>query len=113
MKFDLVIAIFPNLVANDYKSHVVVNGLVTFWLISTSLCFPTFGLVVESIKELGGALLTLQQHKKVVMLCEEGMIIAKARSALLVQHNTKYVAPPKTQSNTGKIDKYCTNCGNM
>ncbi len=36
MKFDLVVAIFPNLVANDYKSHVVVNGLVTFWLISTS-----------------------------------------------------------------------------
>jgi len=28
--------IFPNLVANDYKSHVVVNGMVTFWLISTS-----------------------------------------------------------------------------
>jgi len=27
---------FPNLVANDYKSHVVVNGVVTFWLISTS-----------------------------------------------------------------------------
>jgi len=27
---------FPNLVANDYKSHVVVNGMVTFWLISTS-----------------------------------------------------------------------------
>jgi hypothetical protein len=28
--------IFSNLVANDYKSHVVVNGVVTFWLISTS-----------------------------------------------------------------------------
>jgi hypothetical protein len=27
---------FPNPVANDYKSHVVVNGVVTFWLISTS-----------------------------------------------------------------------------
>ncbi len=36
MKFDLVVAIFPNLVANDYKSHVVINGLVTFWLISTN-----------------------------------------------------------------------------
>jgi len=36
LKFDLIVAIFPNLVANDYKSHVVVNGLVTFWLISTS-----------------------------------------------------------------------------
>ncbi len=33
MKFGLVVAMFPNLVANDYKSHVVVNGLVTFWLI--------------------------------------------------------------------------------
>ncbi len=36
MKFDLVVTIFPNLVVNDYKSHVVVNGLVTFWLISTN-----------------------------------------------------------------------------
>jgi len=26
-----------NLVINLYKSHVVVNGLVTFWLISTSV----------------------------------------------------------------------------
>jgi hypothetical protein len=34
--FDLVVTIFLNPVANDYKSHVVVNGLVTFWLISTS-----------------------------------------------------------------------------
>jgi hypothetical protein len=30
LKFGLV-------VANDYKSHVVINGLVTFWLIFTSL----------------------------------------------------------------------------
>jgi hypothetical protein len=29
--------IFPNLIANDYKSHVVVNGVVTFWLISSSV----------------------------------------------------------------------------
>ncbi len=36
MKFDLVVAIFPNLVANDNKLHVIINGLVTFWLISTS-----------------------------------------------------------------------------
>jgi len=26
----------PNLVANDYKSHVVANRVVTFWLISTN-----------------------------------------------------------------------------
>jgi len=37
LKFDLVVAIFPNLVTNDYKSHVVVNGLVTFWLIFISV----------------------------------------------------------------------------
>ncbi len=43
MKFDLVVAIFSNLVANDYKSHVVVNGLVTFWLISSSVCKFVFG----------------------------------------------------------------------
>jgi hypothetical protein len=35
IEISLVVAIFPNIVANDYKSHVVVNGLVTFWLIST------------------------------------------------------------------------------
>jgi len=29
--------IFLNLVANDYKLHVVVNGMITFWLISTSV----------------------------------------------------------------------------
>jgi hypothetical protein len=34
----LQLQIFPNLVANNYKSHVVVNGVVTFWLISTSVC---------------------------------------------------------------------------
>ncbi len=33
--------------------------------------------------------LTLQQHKEAMMLCEEGMIIVEARSALLVPHNTK------------------------
>jgi hypothetical protein len=32
----LVVVNIPILVTNDYKSHVVVNGLVTFWLISTS-----------------------------------------------------------------------------
>ncbi len=45
------------------------------------------------------------------MLCEEGMIIAKTRSALLIPHNIKQATPPKTQSNTWKIDKYCTNYG--
>ncbi len=54
---------------------------------------------------------TLQQHKEAAMLCEEGMTITKARSALLVPHSTKQVAPTKTQSNTGKTYKHCTNCG--
>ncbi len=36
MKFGLVVANIANLVANDYKSHVVVNGVVTFWLVPTS-----------------------------------------------------------------------------
>ncbi len=38
----LYLQIFPNLVANDYKSHLVINGLVTFWLISTSGCTCSF-----------------------------------------------------------------------
>ncbi len=45
------------------------------------------------------------------MLCEEGMTTTKARSALLVPQNTKQVALAKTQNNTRKIDKQCTNCG--
>jgi hypothetical protein len=37
LKFNLVVANIPNLVINDYKLHVVVNGMVSFWLISTSV----------------------------------------------------------------------------
>ncbi len=55
--------------------------------------------------------LTLQQHKEATMLCEEGMITTKTRSALSVSHNTKQEAPPKTQSNTRKSDKFYTNYG--
>ncbi len=54
---------------------------------------------------------TLQQHKEVAMLCEEGMTITKARSALRVPQSIKNAIPTKTQSNTRKIDKHCTNCG--
>jgi hypothetical protein len=54
--------------------------------------------------------LTLQQHKDVAMLCEEGMTITKTRSAFLVPQSTKKVTSMKTQSNTRKIDKHCTNC---
>jgi hypothetical protein len=32
---------------------------------------------------------TLQQHKEVAMLCEDGMAIAETRSALLVPQSTK------------------------
>ncbi len=52
MKFGLVVAIFPNLVVNDYKSHVVVNGLVIFWLISTSASCKEASLVVK-VKKFG------------------------------------------------------------
>jgi hypothetical protein len=34
---------------------------------------------------------TLQQHKEVMMLCEEGMTIVEARSAFLVLHSTKNI----------------------
>jgi hypothetical protein len=37
LKFGLIVVIFPNLITNDYKSHIVVNELVTFWLISISV----------------------------------------------------------------------------
>ncbi len=47
------------------------------------------------------------------MFCEESMTIAKAKSALSVPSNTKQATPMKTQSNTGKIDKHCTNCEMM
>jgi hypothetical protein len=45
------------------------------------------------------------------MLCEEGMTTAKARNALLVPYYIRWAIPTKTQSNIGKIDKHCTNCG--
>jgi hypothetical protein len=54
---------------------------------------------------------TLQQHKEVAMLCEEGMTTIEARSALLVPQNTKQIIPPKTQNDIGKTDKYYKNCG--
>jgi hypothetical protein len=53
----------------------------------------------------------LQQHKEVEMLCEEGMISIKERSALLVPHSIKQIALAKTHSNIGTLDKHCTNCG--
>ncbi len=48
MKFGLVSVIFSNLVANDYKSHAVINGVVTFWLISTSDIIDVFFNVMSS-----------------------------------------------------------------
>ncbi len=44
------------------------------------------------------------------MLCEEEMIIVEARNAFLVPQIIKQATPLKTQSNTRKTDKYCTNC---
>ncbi len=45
------------------------------------------------------------------MLYEEGMTTAKARNVLSIPQSTKQAPPPKTQSNTWKINKYCTNYG--
>jgi hypothetical protein len=39
------------------------------------------------------------------------MNIAEAKNALLVPQNVKQVVAPKTQGNTRKTNKYCTNCG--
>ncbi len=49
---------------------------------------------------------TLQQHKEVTMLCEEGMNTTKTKSALLVPQNTKQATLAKTQSNIGKTNKH-------
>jgi hypothetical protein len=51
LKFGLIVALFPNLVINDYKSHVVINGLVTFWLISTNVSeiIKTTKLLVKQV----------------------------------------------------------------
>jgi hypothetical protein len=53
----------------------------------------------------------LQQHKDAAMFCEEGLISTKAKNALLVPQNTKWATPAKTQNNTKKTNKHCTNCG--
>jgi len=47
----------------------------------------------------------------VAMLCEEGMNIVEARNALSIPHNIKQTILAKTQSNIGKTNKHCTNCG--
>jgi hypothetical protein len=54
---------------------------------------------------------TLQQHKEVAMLCEEGMTTVETRSALLVPQSIKQVVLAKTQCKTRKTDKNCTNSG--
>jgi hypothetical protein len=46
---------------------------------------------------------TLQQHKEVAMLCEEGMITAKTRSASSVPQNIKQVVPAKHNLIQGKL----------
>jgi len=56
---------------------------------------------------------TLQQHKEVAMLCEEGMITLETRSELSIPQNTKEATLMKTQSNTRKTNKLCINCGMM
>ncbi len=38
---------------------------------------------------------TLQQHKKAIMLCEEGMTTIEARNALSIPQKIKQVTPPK------------------
>jgi hypothetical protein len=63
------------------------------------------------IATVGMKRLTLQQHKEATMLCKKGMTTTKARNTLLVPHSIKQAVPAKTQSNIGKIDKHCTNCG--
>jgi hypothetical protein len=45
------------------------------------------------------------------MLCEEGMTTIEAKNALSIPQNIEQTLLIKTQSNTGKIDKHCTNCG--
>jgi hypothetical protein len=45
------------------------------------------------------------------MLCEEGMTIVEARSALSIPQNIKHAVLAKTQNNTWKISKHCTNYG--
>jgi hypothetical protein len=53
----------------------------------------------------------LQQPKEVAMLCEEGMITIEARIVLSIPQNIKQAILTKTQNNTRKTNKHCTNCG--
>ncbi len=62
--------------------------------IPTTYCFLTimFRVGLQSylrIMIVGMKWLTLQQHKDAKMLCEEGMTLVKARSALSVPWSTK------------------------
>ncbi len=55
--------------------------------------------------------LTFNHHKKVLTLCEEGLITTEESNALLMPQSTKQTSLPKTQGNIGTINKFCTNYG--
>jgi hypothetical protein len=45
------------------------------------------------------------------MLCEEGMTTIETKNALSIPQSIKQTILVKTQSNTRKTNKHCTNCG--
>jgi hypothetical protein len=61
------------LTTNNFLIIVFKMGLQSYLIIATA-----------SMKQS-----TLQQHKKVTMLCEKGMTITKTMSALLIPHSIK------------------------
>jgi len=64
------LSIFSNLIANNYKSHVVAKEVVAFWLILTSVLhpIPPLGAFEKwGINLMGPLLVTPQANKFLVM----------------------------------------------
>jgi hypothetical protein len=87
----------------DYKYQTINNFLTTMFRMG----LQSYLIIMTTRMKWS----TLQQHKEAAMLCEEGMTIVETRSALSIPHGTKQITPTKTQSNTRKTDKHCTNYG--
>ncbi len=52
---------------------------------------------------------TLQQHKEITLVCEEGIFEVKAISNILVPQSSKIISAQKPQTILEKIGMYCTN----
>jgi len=83
--------------------YMTINGFLT--TIFRSRLQPYLCAIIKGMKKE-----TLQQHKEVVLVCEEGIFEVEAISNLLVPQSNKVVLVQKPYIVTKQIGMYCTNC---